>query len=214
MAGQRPAPARQRREAFPERCVQPVTIDGGIAPSTPGSRAGLLPPSPLRTARESFPSSSSSLANAPCGTRSCHESGTTFTICAWSLRAVIRLESAPVSVITAVICFLSSGGWPNSLVMQDQTDVSSLSRGVMSPEAQPLSIPLQDGLRFFHPPMPARLSACLAACFPSRETYGVPMFRLSHNEWGRRALSTGSVRVHDKERGNPCTRYSALLAQA
>src|SRR5215470_6094118 len=40
------------------------------------------------------------------------------------------------------------------------------------------------------------------------------MFRLSHNEWGRRALSTGSVRVHDKERGNPCTRYSALLAQA
>ena len=38
----------------------------------PGSRAGLLPSSPLRTARESFPSSSSSLANAPCGTRSCH----------------------------------------------------------------------------------------------------------------------------------------------
>ena len=40
------------------------------------------------------------------------------------------------------------------------------------------------------------------------------MFRLSHHEWGRRALSTGSVRVHDKERGNPCTRSSALLAQA
>src|SRR5438067_3420706 len=40
------------------------------------------------------------------------------------------------------------------------------------------------------------------------------MFRFSHNEWGRRALSTGSVRVHDKERGNPCTCYSALLAQA
>ena len=38
----------------------------------PGSQAGLLPPSPLRTARESFPSSSSSLANAPCGTRWCH----------------------------------------------------------------------------------------------------------------------------------------------
>src|SRR3989454_12830340 len=69
---QRPAPTRQRREAFPERRVQPVTVDGGVAPSTPGSRAGLLPLSPLRTARESFPSSSSSLANAPCGTRSCH----------------------------------------------------------------------------------------------------------------------------------------------
>ena len=39
---------------------------------SPGSRAGLLPPSPLRTARESFPSSSSSLSNAPCRTRWCH----------------------------------------------------------------------------------------------------------------------------------------------
>src|SRR5256885_7476344 len=62
--------------------------------------------------------------------------------------------------------------------------------------------------------MPARLLACLAAYFPSRETYGVAMFRLSHNEWGRRALSTGSVAAHDKEARSPCTRYSALLAQA
>src|SRR5262249_17776895 len=44
----------------------------GTSPHLPGSRAGLLPPSPLRTARESFPSSSSSLSNAPCGTRWCH----------------------------------------------------------------------------------------------------------------------------------------------
>src|SRR5262249_11463005 len=35
------------------------------------------------------------------------------------------------SVTTTVICFLSSRGWPNSLVRQDQTDVSPLSRGVM-----------------------------------------------------------------------------------
>ena len=40
------------------------------------------------------------------------------------------------------------------------------------------------------------------------------MFRLSNNEWGRRALSTGSVTAHDKERESPCARYSALLAQA
>ena len=80
--------------------------------------------------------------------------------------------------------------------------------------AQLLSTPLQGGLRFFHPPIPAHLSACLAARFPLRETYGVAMFRLSHNEWGRRALSTGSVAAHDKEGESPCTRYSALLAQA
>ena len=58
---------------------------------------------------------------------------TPFTIRAWSLRAVSRSESAPVSVTTAVICLLSSGGEPNSLVTKDQMDVSSLSRGVMSP---------------------------------------------------------------------------------
>jgi hypothetical protein len=40
------------------------------------------------------------------------------------------------------------------------------------------------------------------------------MFRLSNNEWVRRALSTGSVTAHDKEAESPCTRYSAILAQA
>src|SRR5215813_9974498 len=198
---------------------------------------------PLRTARESFPSSSSSLSNAPCGTRWCHiqrlalpslvvtrctasalplnewvrrcckartlphrPACTAFTIRAWSLRTVRWTaaqsmvcqgtgagESAPVSVATAVLCFLSVRGWASCLVTKDQMDVCPLARGVMLRGAQPLSIPLQDGLRFFHPPTPARLSACLAARFPSRETYGVAMFRLSHNEWGRRALSTGSV---------------------
>ena len=33
-------------------------------------------------------------------------------------------------------------------------------------EAQPLSHPLQAGVRFFRPPVPAALSADLAACFP------------------------------------------------
>src|SRR5262249_52951181 len=58
---------------------------------------------------------------------------TTFTIRAWSPRTVIRWESAPVSVATAVICLLSLRGCPRSLVRQDQTDVSPLSRGVMLP---------------------------------------------------------------------------------
>src|SRR5262249_54000143 len=57
--------------------------------------------------------------------------GPTFTIRAWSPGTVIRWESAPVSVATAVICLLSSRGWPNSLVRQDQMDVCPLSRGVM-----------------------------------------------------------------------------------
>src|SRR6266571_9349059 len=69
---ERADPSSDRRHMLADGQVDAVTVDGGIAPSTPGSRAGLLPLSPLRTARESFPSSSSSLANAPCGTRLCH----------------------------------------------------------------------------------------------------------------------------------------------
>jgi len=117
-----------------------------------------------------------------------------FTIRAWSRRTVrctayqsmvchatVEWESAPVRVATAVICLLSCGGYPNSLVMKDQRDVSPLSREVMLRWAQPLSTPLQDGLRFFPPPIPARPWAHLAARFPSRETYGVAMFRLSNS---------------------------------
>ena len=45
--------------------------------------------------------------------------------------------------------------------------------------AQPLSTPLQDGLGFFHPLMPARLWARLTARFPFWERYGLTTFRTS-----------------------------------
>jgi hypothetical protein len=83
--------------------------------------------------------------------------GPTFTIRAWSLRTVTRWESAPVSVATAVICLLSSGGWPNSLVMQDQMDVSALSRRVMSPVGS-TPIPPITGWRSLLPSSPSRTS--------------------------------------------------------
>src|SRR5262245_6737581 len=46
--------------------------------------------------------------------------------------------------------------------------------------AQPLSTPLQGGVRFFRPPVPAALSASLAARFPWRECDGLTKFRLCH----------------------------------
>jgi hypothetical protein len=52
-------------------------------------------------------------------------------------------------------------------------EVGSLSRGVMF---QLLSAPLQSSLRFFHPPLPAVLSARLAESFPRRENYGLTTF--------------------------------------
>src|SRR5499427_6467599 len=61
-------------------------------------------------------------------------------------------------------------------------------------------------------PHACRLSLRLA--FPHGRRTGLPCSVSVTHEWGRRALSTGSVVAHDKERENPCARYSALLAQA
>jgi hypothetical protein len=49
--------------------------DGVVLLQGSGSQTGLLPPSPLRTARASFPASSSSLSNALLRTRSCQGHG-------------------------------------------------------------------------------------------------------------------------------------------
>jgi hypothetical protein len=80
------------------------------------------------------------------------------------------LPAAPVS--TAAICFVSSIGSSSSLVRKDRMEVCSLSREVMLPGiAQLLFAPLQSDLRFFHPPLPALLWACLTArlpCAPGR----------------------------------------------
>jgi len=110
-----------------------------------------------------------------------------FTIRAWS-RFTVRLafcqsmafqftllcEVAPA--IVAVICFtfvcrfakLSRNGRPcESLPTFVWNDVADAL-------AQSLFVPLQDDFRFFHFPLPAVLSACLAACFPRGSTTGLP----------------------------------------
>jgi len=48
--------------------------------------------------------------------------------------------------------------------------------------AQSLSISLQGGLRFFHVPIPAFLWVFLTKYLPSREGYGLTMFRLSDTD--------------------------------
>ncbi len=84
-------------------------------------------------------------------------------------------KAAPaVVLISAVICFAFSIGSPSSLVKKDPMEVSPLSRGVMSPL---LSASLQDGLRFFHPPLPATPSVPLTSGFPLRESDRLTTFR-------------------------------------
>src|SRR5262249_14883012 len=84
-------------------------------------------------------------------------------------------------------------------------EVCPLARRVMLPKAlaQPVSAPLQDGLRFFPPPYPHH-----------HGQYGLTTFRKVDRD-GLGALSPpGAWRVHDRVLSRPCTRSSALLAQA
>jgi hypothetical protein len=75
-------------------------------------------------------------------------------------------SGAAPTEFSVVICFSPLVGLPDSLVRKDQREVCPLSRGVMSPKAQLLSIPLQNGIRFFPRPLPAPLSTRLAVCLP------------------------------------------------
>ncbi|TCK95557.1 hypothetical protein B0G74_2183 [Paraburkholderia sp. BL9I2N2] len=66
------------------------------------------------------------------------------------------------------------------LATVDQTEVCPLSREVMS---QPLSGPLQPGIRFFRPPIPAPSTAFLAVHLPARlrwRRYGLTAFPACH----------------------------------
>jgi len=62
-------------------------------------------------------------------------------------------------------CVASYAGWLTVHVRQHQREVGPVSRGVMS---QPLSAPLQSGIRFLPPPLPAAPTAHLAVRFPEK----------------------------------------------
>src|SRR5215470_15406159 len=63
-------------------------------------------------------------------------------------------------------------------------------------------------------PFPHVYRLALRLTFPCGRCTGLPCSVSVTHGWVRRALSTGSVAAHDKEGRSPCTRYSALLAQA
>jgi hypothetical protein len=66
------------------------------------------------------------------------------------------------------------GDSSDSLATKHQTDVGALSSRVM---LQPVSIPLQDGFRFFRHLKPALSQRALRFRLPSRQRYGVSVFR-------------------------------------
>ena len=73
--------------------------------------------------------------------------------------------TVPVTLLASLLSISSIDHRSNQrLAMRDPSDVSALScQGI-----GPLSTPLQDGVGFFRPPMPAPPSARLTARFPPR----------------------------------------------
>src|SRR2546425_11296374 len=184
----------------------------------PGSQAGLLPPSPLRTARESFPSSSSSLANAPCGTRSCHVQHVL-----WHDLHHTRLEPP----------HRHPGGECTSQCRHCRHLPSLLRRlaklsGDARPDGRQRAFARGDVARGLNPYPPHYRMAFASSILLLPHVYRLAL-RLAFPH-GRRTGFPCSVSVttngvgalyppvacdaHDKEGETPCTRYSALLAQA
>src|SRR5438270_12949797 len=99
-------------------------------------------------------------------------------------------------------------------MMKDQRDVCSLARGVMLPGGSTPIHPIT-GWPSLLPSSSARTPIGLP--YGSRSlaggVWGCHVPSQSHG-WVRRALSTVGVHAHDKDGRSPCTRYSALLAQA
>lgn len=70
-----------------------------------------------------------------------------------------------VSVSAYSSCWPPVGRFTAVQTIKDQTEVGLLSDGAKS---EPLSAPLQYGIRIFRPPVPVTLSAFLTVCLPGR----------------------------------------------
>jgi len=90
-------------------------------------------------------------------------------------------------------------------------DVSSLAGRVMS---QPVSIPLQDGLGFFHHLTPYLLQHALRlACHKGRR-HGVTTFHVSDNRYLRPTFSAGGSTARVGRSANPPNHPLTILVQA
>lgn len=74
--------------------------------------------------------------------------------------------------------------------LEDQTEVCSLSRKVMS---QPLSVPLQHSVRLLHPLLPALPTAFLTVCLPRGQRYGLTTFPACHTTGLGPAFLPGTI---------------------
>jgi hypothetical protein len=93
-------------------------------------------------------------------------------------------------------------------VIPDLAEVCPLSRGAMF---QPLSRPLPPSFRLLRHPLPAALSARLAARFPLREDYGLTVFRVTDPVDGvGPPFSPVVLSAHDRGNFSPCAHHIAF----
>jgi hypothetical protein len=90
-------------------------------------------------------------------------------------------------------------------------EVCPLSRGVL---LQLLSVSLQDGFRFFHPPLPAIPSAPLTVGFPLWEDDRFTTFRVRTRMDGLGSASSPVVHRLRQGKGESLPLTTCLLAQA
>jgi hypothetical protein len=204
----------------------------------PGSRGALLLPRPLRTGRETFASSGSSLRKRPSRdaasppslfgrglalrrrdrqpTRLSPQGRRLLPWSPWEKFATsaayegchaepagappptrrnlhdTRLEPAKRAVWHRTLgsrtskpfgCrhfrFAPLAGWPGSLVTDHLREVCQLSPWGDVADAQPLSAPLQRGLRLLPHPLPAAPTGRLATSLPGGQDNGLTMFRIN-----------------------------------
>jgi len=125
-------------------------------------------------------------------------------------RSVSPLPSSAFSPLG----FLSSRRWPRSLVRQDQTDVSSLARGVMLCRG---STPLHP-MTGWHSLLPSSssrppLGLPYGSRSPAGDVRGSHVPSPSHTDGAGALCPPGACGAHDKDGESPCTRYRTLLAQ-
>ena len=96
-----------------------------------------------------------------------------------------------------LLCAALRRGIAAILVKKDLAEVCPLSRGIMSAHRlNPLSAPLQTGIRFLRLPLPAAPSAFLTVGLPLGRSYGLTTFRLNDTPRFRSRLSAGGAYVH------------------
>src|SRR5436305_7330301 len=116
-----------------------------------------------------------------------------------SCQSVSPWKDAPAALCSAVICFSSCVVWSSVLVMKDRAEVCPLAREVMF---QLLSVPLQDGLRFFRIP-PSPFGTPCGFLPDIGRTEGLPCSE-QVTKWVRFALFAGGVACPRGRRSETC----------